>query len=168
MVRAVQSWIAAGCASIGSSDNRRCMSFLRSFHASTSRATQGRGIVVVAGWMQREDREKQAMWLPARLDARDDDSGKGVVLAPDADMTSSDRVRDLFNGCRRLLRRGVTHVVIDLQAVTAADTKLLACLVALLRLARSASAHLEICLSSAVLDVARVCRMEWLAEKSAK
>ena len=87
-----------------------------------------------------------------------------VVVAA-SDMTSSDMVRDLFNRCRRLLRHGAQRVIIDLQCVQAADTKLLACLIALHRLARSASARLELCMSSAVLDVARICRLEWLADE---
>jgi len=77
-------------------------------------------------------------------------------------MTSSDRVHELFDQCRRLLRSGIRHVVIDLHNVRLADTKLLACIVALYQMARSASVHLEVCLSNAVLDLARVCRLEWL------
>ncbi len=85
------------------------------------------------------------------------------VFLADADMTSSDRVHELFNECRRVLRQGIRHVVIDLHNVRLADTKLLACIVALYQMARSASVRLEVCLSNAVLDVARVCRLEWLA-----
>ncbi len=105
------------------------------------------------------DRARMLHWQ------RDGTKGRVVVVA--ADMTSSDLVRDLFNRCRRLLRQGTRHVVIDLQEVRIADTKLVACLVVLHRMARSASARLEICLSSAVLEVARICRVEWLAQELA-
>ena len=90
------------------------------------------------------------------------------VFLADADMTSSDRVHELFKQCRRVLRQGIGHVVIDLHNVRCADTKLLACIIALYQLARSASVRLEICLSNAVLDLARVCRLEWLALELAR
>ena len=92
-------------------------------------------------------------------------AGAGRVMVAAADMTSCDQVRELFNRCRRMLRQGVRHVVIDLHGVEAADTKLVACLVVVYQMARSASARLEICLSNAVLEVARICRLEWLARE---
>ena len=66
------------------------------------------------------------------------------IVIDAADMTSCERVHDLFNRCRRALRSGIRHVIIDLHAVTSADTKLIACLVAFYRMARAASAQLEV------------------------
>jgi hypothetical protein len=87
------------------------------------------------------------------------------VVAGAADMTSSERVHELFNRCRGLLRQNAQRVVIDLQHVTLADTKLVACLVVLRRMAASAPGRLEICCSSAVIEIARVCRLEWLTQE---
>ena len=108
--------------------------------------------------------------LPKRarvLQCRHEAGAERVVVVA-SDMTSSDRVRDLFNRCQRLLRKGARRVVIDLHEVKAADTKLVACLVALHRLANATSARLELCLSSAVIEVARICRLEWLAQNSTR
>jgi hypothetical protein len=94
--------------------------------------------------------------------------GNGVaerVVVAASDMTSSELVHDLFNRCRRLLRHGARRVIIDLESVQAVDTKLVACLVVLHRLARAGSARLELRMSAAVRDVARICRIEWLADE---
>jgi anti-anti-sigma regulatory factor len=117
-----------------------------------------------------EEAQRHQMWPegsfghgpPIRIVSR---MGTGHVMVAAADMTSSDQVRDLFNRCRKMLRQGVRHMVIDLHGVEAADTKLVACLVVVYQMARSASARLEICLSNAVLEVARMCRLDWLARE---
>lgn len=80
-------------------------------------------------------------------------------------MTDSDCVHALFDRCESMIRKGVRHVVIDLHEVETADTKLLACIVAIYQLARSASARLELSLSNAVRDLARICRLEWLTNE---
>jgi len=79
------------------------------------------------------------------------------------DMTCWERVVDLFNRCRSVFRGGIRYLVIDLHAVTSADTKLIACLVAIHRMARAASVRLEVTLSQAVLEMTRLCRLERLA-----
>jgi len=101
-----------------------------------------------------------------RSGGRQSNPSERVVVA-DSDMTSCERVRDLFNRCRRMLRNGARHVVIDLHGVTVADTKIVACLVALHRLARSVSARLEVSLSQAIIEVARICRLERLVQELA-
>jgi hypothetical protein len=87
------------------------------------------------------------------------------IVIDASDMTCDDRVHDLFTRCRRAFRAGMRHVVIDLHAVTIADTKLVACLVAIHRMARGASVRLEASLSSAVLEITRICRLERLARE---
>lgn len=78
------------------------------------------------------------------------------------DMTCSERVRDLFERCQRVLEEGGVHIVIDLKAVTIADTKIVACLVALYQLARGTSARLEVCGSPSVCEIASICRLDRL------
>jgi anti-anti-sigma regulatory factor len=84
------------------------------------------------------------------------------ITVESTDMTCDDRVHDLFNRSRRALRKGARHVIIDLDSVIVADTKIVACLVALYQIARSAAARLEVRLSTAVKEIARVCRLEKL------
>lgn len=93
------------------------------------------------------------------------DATRDDVVIGEGDMTSSERVRELFNRCRRMLRQGAARIVIDLQAVTRADTKIIACLVVLHRIARGASVRLEICLSQTVMEMARICRLEALVQE---
>ena len=99
----------------------------------------------------------RARFLKTRVAAQ-----AGTVVVTERDMTDSDCVLALFDRCTKLLREGTRHVVIDLHHVEAADTKLLACIVAIYQMARSSSARLEVCLSNAVREVARICRLEWL------
>jgi hypothetical protein len=110
--------------------------------------------------------EKETMW-PDRARGSRLRQDETRVLAGSADMTSADRVHDLFMRFRGLVRRGARHVIIDLREVDAADTKLVACLVALQRMAIAASVRLELCLSRRVRDVAGICRLEWLADERA-
>lgn len=84
------------------------------------------------------------------------------ITVESADMTSDDRVHDLFDRSRLALRKGARHVIIDLDSVVLADTKLVACLVALYQIARSGAARLEVRLSCAVMEIARICRLETL------
>ena len=81
------------------------------------------------------------------------------------DLTCGDRVLELFDLCRGVFREGGRHVVIDLHSVTRADTKIVACLVALYQIARTASARLEVSLSQAVLEIANVCRLNALVRE---
>ena len=87
-------------------------------------------------------------------------------IAVDAtDFTCGDHVLKLFEQCRRHFREGGRHVVIDLHSVTRADTKIVACLVALYQIARAASGKLEVCLSQAVVEIASICRLDALVRE---
>lgn len=89
------------------------------------------------------------------------------VIGAEADMTSCDRVRQLFMRCRHAAGNGSRSMLIDLRKVQAADTKLMACLVVVYRLAKSNSIRLEFSPSSAVRNLAEVCRLDWLIERTA-
>jgi hypothetical protein len=85
------------------------------------------------------------------------------VLDAPHDMTVADHVGDLFGRAGVAIKAGASCVIIDLHDVDAADTKLIACLVALYQLARCGSGRLELRLSQAVINVAEVCRLDaWL------
>jgi len=93
-------------------------------------------------------------------------AARAVVEAPPQlvvtarDMTSGERVGELFNCALDVLRERPPQVLIDLHGVTAADTKLLACIIALYRLALEMSVQLEVCVSNAVMEITRICRLE--------
>lgn len=96
------------------------------------------------------------------------DSQNHIINADD-DMTSDDQIGQLFSRGRQLIRsRCADRVVIDLQKVSRADTKLIACLVVLYQVARSASIRLELCVSQAVLDIATICRLDWWIKRLAE
>ncbi len=82
-------------------------------------------------------------------------------------MTSCDRVRQLFMRYHHAAGSGNRSMRIDLRKVQAADTKLMACLVAVYRLAKSDSIQLELSPSSTVRNLAEVCRLDWLIEHTA-
>jgi anti-anti-sigma regulatory factor len=89
-------------------------------------------------------------------------------LAPsEVDMTSCENVRQFFQRCGEVVREDAPrHLIVDLEAVDRVDTKLVASLVALHRLASVASVQLDVRVSSAVRDVLKVCRLERLAEST--
>lgn len=82
-----------------------------------------------------------------------------------SDMTSCEQIRQLFVRCRRIIGEG-NAIVLDLNNVDQADTKLMACLVAVYQLARASSVRMELCPSMAVRDVVEVCRLGWLLEQT--
>ena len=87
------------------------------------------------------------------------------ITVDTTDLTCGDRVLELFDLCRGAFRDGGRHVVIDLHSVTRADTKIVACLIALYQIAKAASAKLEVCLSQAVVEIAQVCRLDTLVRE---
>jgi ABC-type transporter Mla MlaB component len=107
---------------------------------------------------QHKTRRKRRADAPAEEDV--------VVQAP-ADMTSCEQVRQLFIRCRRTIKLHGECVRVDLKNVSQADTKLMACLVAVYQLARDASVRLELSPSNSILSLAEVCRLGWLIERTA-
>ena len=55
-------------------------------------------------------------------------------------------------------------MIIDLRQVESADTKLMACLVAVSQLARASSVRVELWSSTAVLDMMEFCKLRWLLD----
>lgn len=85
-------------------------------------------------------------------------SGREVVHGA-ANMGDCEQVRLLLTRVRRALRRRPGTLVIDLQDVVKADTKLIAGMVASLQLAHEAGVAMELWLSAAILDLLDVCRL---------
>jgi ABC-type transporter Mla MlaB component len=89
------------------------------------------------------------------------------IAAPARDMTHSEHVKELAGECRRLIRRPDTAtLVIDLADVEQADTKLVACLVGVYRLASARAVSMEMILPRVVQDLVAVCRLEPLIEQT--
>jgi hypothetical protein len=82
-------------------------------------------------------------------------------------MTHPEHLKRLTAECRRLIRlRDTATLVIDLGDVETADTKLVACLVGVYRLACAHAVRVEMILPRVVEDVVAVCRLERLIEKT--
>jgi len=89
------------------------------------------------------------------------------VAARARDMTQPEHVKRLAAECRRLIRlHEATSLVIDLADVETADTKLVACLVGVYRLACAHAVQVEMILPRAVEEVVSVCRLERLIERT--
>ncbi|MDY7110317.1 MAG: hypothetical protein SYC29_16935 [Planctomycetota bacterium] len=89
------------------------------------------------------------------------------IAAPDRDMTRVEHVKELAGACRHLIRREDTAtLVIDLADVEQADTKLVACLVGVYRLACSRAVRVEMIVPRPVRDLVVVCRLEPLIEQT--
>jgi ABC-type transporter Mla MlaB component len=82
------------------------------------------------------------------------------------DMTGCDSIRGFFVRCARSIDDGCEALVIDLNQVDRADTKLMACLVAVFQHARASSVKVELWSSQAVLDMIEFCKLRWLLEYS--
>jgi hypothetical protein len=92
--------------------------------------------------------------------------GSRTVVRAAADMTSCEQVRQLFLHCRRSIGDAGGCLQVDLKGVDQADTKLMACLVAVYQLARAASVRMELSPSGCVLQMAEVCRLGWLIDQT--
>lgn len=91
-----------------------------------------------------------------------------VVIRPPPDMTSVEQVRLLLNCCRQVIALSPRRaILLDLRDVVRADTKLIACLVVIVQLARRASVRIDLRGSRAVADLAAVCRLPWLVSGTA-
>ena len=89
-----------------------------------------------------------------------------VVIEAAADMTDEDSAVELFRTARDEIsepRRAALTILLDLTNVRRADTKLVAYLVQLRRLADMRGAVIELLPSAHLLDLLRVCRLECLA-----
>ena len=83
-----------------------------------------------------------------------------TVIAADSDMTDSSSMARFLARCRRSLRVQPPVLVIDLQQVEFADTKLVACLVFLFREAQRLAVRIEFRMSVAAETVIRLCRLD--------
>lgn len=81
----------------------------------------------------------------------------------EVDLTDSEAIRRLHGRARAMLARpNVKRLSIDLRTVASADSKLVACLVALHRLARSRNAAMDVRIAPALRDVFVLFRLERL------
>lgn len=98
---------------------------------------------------------------PAVIDA-------GVVLAAFGDLTADARAAEVYRSACRTLRKVARPrwLRLDLQCVECADTKLVAYLVELHRLARQRNVVLDVRPSSCVRHLLEVCRLEHLLARA--
>ena len=90
-----------------------------------------------------------------------------VIATGEHDMTGEAIVRRFWRRCRIALESKPKNLVIDLNDVVRADTKLIACLAGLYQLGRDEQVHIEVQASSAVRTVARICHLEALLQSMA-
>lgn len=83
---------------------------------------------------------------------------RGVVRAS-GDLTGSTRLTEFFRALQSQLDSEPGRLVLDLTAVEAADTKLVACLVAARRHALRTDVRLELRLSPPVMNWLKICRL---------
>jgi ABC-type transporter Mla MlaB component len=99
--------------------------------------------------------------------AKSADDLQPLVIRPVGDMTSCEQVRVLFQRCRRVIgEAGRRPVLLDLLGVAKADTKLIACLVAVYQMSRDSSVRLEMRASRVVLDLVDLCRLQRLVDRT--
>ncbi|MBK9127818.1 MAG: STAS domain-containing protein [Phycisphaerales bacterium] len=78
------------------------------------------------------------------------------------DLRNDEAVAGLYRQVVRLVSAGLSRVVVDLQGVVSADSRLVATLVNLHRRARAGRVALELHVSQRLRDWIRVYRADWL------
>jgi len=100
--------------------------------------------------------------------ARSANSLNPLVIRLTGDVTSCEQVGQLFQRCRRtIIAAGRRSVTLDLLEVAKADTKLVACLVAVYQLSKDSSVRLEMRASRTVLELVELCRLQRLIDQTA-
>ena len=99
-----------------------------------------------------------------------DDAGRASarIVVEQQDLTGGEEATRVFTRCRRLLgrRAGTDRLVLDLQRVGSADTKLAAFLVDLYQRSQETGVDLEIMPSPAVERIMSVCRLRDLLDRT--
>ena len=114
----------------------------------------------VGGGRSRRVRRRRARDDAGRTSAR--------IVVEQKDLTGGEEATRVFNRCRRLLggRAGTDRLVLDLQRVASADTKLAAFLVDLYQRSQETGVVLEIVPSPAVERIMSVCRLRDLLDRT--
>ena len=86
-------------------------------------------------------------------------SNRPIVVTAPARMTDWRAVQDFRHRCESSLQRAPKRIILDLTLVQAADTKLVACLVTVLRRARARSTVVEIRPSGTVRALADIYKL---------
>jgi hypothetical protein len=91
------------------------------------------------------------------------------VIRAGADLTDDARIGDLLRCCsgeieRTALRGGRSRLLIDLAATDHANSKLIACMIMVVRNARQRGVQVELKLSPMVQHWLKICRLDWLAQ----
>ena len=87
---------------------------------------------------------------------------KVVVVRTDSDLTVDEAITDFFKDVEARLKTEAEYIRIDMEKVPAANTKTVACLLRLRRMAGRAGVVIEIRPSEAVREWIRVCKVDWL------
>ena len=86
--------------------------------------------------------------------------GEEIFLRACGDLTDWRALRGFQSQCEALLHSGIDRVVLDLSEVRQADTKLVACLLVLLRRARNVNVQFEVRCSRTVNQWVAVCHLQ--------
>lgn len=91
------------------------------------------------------------------------------VVRAGADLTDDDRISDLLSCCSGEIERTALHgsrsrLLVDLAATERANSKLIACMIVVVRTARQRGVVVELKLSPLVEHWLKICRLDWLAQ----
>lgn len=90
------------------------------------------------------------------------------MTASHDDFTECQRVRDLLEACRRAIPRAHGVLIIDLTDVRKADTKLVAAIVLIYRLATAQAVRIRLYVSKEVASLLHVCKLQSLIGDAAE
>jgi anti-anti-sigma regulatory factor len=108
--------------------------------------------------------ESSSIWSRIEETPSESTNARRKVVRGTGDMTNCEEIRALSLKCARAIGSGHGVLVIDLSTVERADTKLMACLVSVVQLARSSSVRLELRSNRTVRELAEFCRLTWLIQ----
>ena len=91
--------------------------------------------------------------------------GNICVVRASSDLTGDDEINAVLGDTRAGLAKHMRRIRIDLTGVRVANSKVVACLVLLQRLSRSAGVTLEILPSDTVVTWSRLYRLEWMLRR---
>jgi len=100
--------------------------------------------------------------------SRSANSANSLVIRLAGDLTSCDDVGQFFQRCHGIIAAaGRRSITLDLLEVVKADTKLVACLVAVYQLAKDSSVRLEMRVSRTVRELFELCRLQRFIDQTA-
>ena len=111
-------------------------------------------------WKRRDAASMLGSASPTDRPWREIDARGAVIIRAPEDLSEEEAVRVIHARAREAIAAGATTLMVDLADVIRADTKIVACLVVLRRMARRSGCALDVRLSPAVAAWTGVCRLQ--------